>query len=107
MKAQDENRMMLEALMGASGAGTTGTQSQPAWQGKDVCKFFLIGFCPYEFFKNSKVDLGSCKENHMDAMRDAFLATDPAEREPYERKYRQALIGMADSMVRETEARIA
>ena len=28
----------------------------------------------------------SCKENHMDAMRDAFLATAPAEREPYERK---------------------
>ena len=26
---------------------------------RKVCKFFLIGFCPYEFFKNSKVDLGS------------------------------------------------
>ena len=25
---------------------------------RKVCKFFLIGFCPYEFFKNSKVDLG-------------------------------------------------
>ena len=58
----------------------------------------MIGFCPYEFFKNSKVDLGSCKDNHMDAMREAFLAAPPAEREPYERKYQQVTIGALSVM---------
>jgi hypothetical protein len=29
-----------------------------------VCKFFLVRFCPYQVFSNTKSDLGPCSKKH-------------------------------------------
>ena len=56
----------------------------------DVCKFNLIGFCPYDLFPNTRNDTGPCQQRHEDFLKDMF-EQDP-KREDYARKYEQDLI---------------
>ena len=56
----------------------------------DVCKFFLIGFCPHEFFINVKSDIGSCEKRHDQHFKIAF-ENDP-HKEDYQIKYEESLI---------------
>jgi hypothetical protein len=49
----DEQRKLLDSLMGIDrNKGKTAGDS-PRFTEKDVCKFFLCGLCPYETFMNT------------------------------------------------------
>ncbi len=38
----------------------------------DVCKYFLISFCPHDLFPNTKQDLGSCTKRHDEKFKKQF-----------------------------------
>jgi RNA-binding protein Luc7-like 2 len=38
----------------------------------DVCKYFLISFCPHDLFPNTKQDLGSCLKRHDEKFKKQF-----------------------------------
>jgi hypothetical protein len=38
----------------------------------DVCKYYLISFCPHELFPNTKQDLGSCMKRHDEHFKKSF-----------------------------------
>ena len=56
----DGIRQMLDELMGADRDKTDkekiGTNKH--FDDSDVCKFYLLDFCPHDLFPNTKSDLG-------------------------------------------------
>ena len=38
----------------------------------EVCRLYIVDFCPHELFTNTKADLGPCGKVHDDAMRKMF-----------------------------------
>jgi len=52
----------------------------------DICRNYLIGLCPHDLFKNTKMDLGACSAHHNEHLKEVFDADAEAER--YKRKWR-------------------
>ena len=54
----------------------------------DVCKHYLIGYCPYQLLANTKADLGNCdKKVHDEAIRKQFRMEGADYSEEYEREF--------------------
>jgi len=60
----DEQRKLLDALMGVNRNGTNPTAKNKRFTDSDVCKYFLCGLCPAELFTNTKADMGECGKLH-------------------------------------------
>jgi len=62
MQSQKE---LLDSLMGAHrNLDLDDTQQRITWRDPAVCKHFLMGFCPYQLFLDTKADLGLCEKTH-------------------------------------------
>ena len=70
----------------------------------DVCKFFLIGFCPHEFFINVKSNIGSCEKRHDQQFKIAF-ENDP-HKEDYQIKYEDALINFLEKKTADVDQKM-
>lgn len=46
----------------------------PRWQGDEICKKFLVKFCPNDLFHNTKSDRGTCLKKHDEKLKSAFEA---------------------------------
>lgn len=51
---------LLNELMGPKRNADFGDANEPDFDEPDVCKHFLVSFCPNEMFRNTKADLGPC-----------------------------------------------
>lgn len=60
MSATEQMAAMLNELMGPKRNADFGDDNEPDFDEPDVCKHFLVAFCPNEMFKNTKADLGFC-----------------------------------------------
>jgi len=69
-----------------------------------VCRYFLVGFCPYQQFLNTKSDLGACsKRYHDERMRERFQSeADSRMKETFEREFLQLL----DKLVSDLERKL-
>lgn len=101
-------KALLDSLMGPSRDKSKAEKKTDEWKGKDVCKRYLVGFCPNNhldnWFHNTKRDVGTCKKIHSDALKDQFLKSKDKEKyeEEYEMeflKYLEALNGEADAWI--------
>ena len=71
----------------------------------DVCKFFLIGFCPHELFTYVKSsNIGECRYRHDQQFKIGF-ESDP-NREYYQIKYEDSLISFLESITSELDMKI-
>ena len=71
----------------------------------DVCKFFLIGFCPHELFTYVKSsNIGECHYRHDQQFKISF-ESDP-NREYYQIKYEEDLISFLESITSELDIKI-
>ena len=71
----------------------------------DVCKFFLIGFCPHELFTYVKSsNIGECHYRHDQQFKINF-ESDP-NRENYQIKYEEDLISFLESITSELDIKI-
>lgn len=63
------------------------------WREEGCCKNFLVGFCPYLQFQNTKSDIGSCRSRgHDELVRDNFLSlASKEEKEAYEEDFYKLL----------------
>lgn len=72
---------------------------------QDVCKFFLIGFCPHELFTYVKSsNIGECRYRHDQQFKTSF-ESDP-NREFYQIKYEDSLISFLESITSELDIKI-
>ena len=68
----------------------------------DVCKFFLIGFCPHELFTYVKSsNIGECHYRHDLQFKISFESD--ANREYYQIKYEEDLISFLESITSELD----
>lgn len=67
----------------------------------EVCKFFLIGFCPHSLFRNTKSALKECKRRHDQHFKDEF-ERDP-DKEYYQKKYEDSLLDFLEELIREVD----
>ena len=71
----------------------------------DVCKFFLIGFCPHELFMHVKSsNIGECHYRHDQQFKISF-ENDP-NREYYQTKYEETLISFLESITSEVDLKM-
>lgn len=72
--ALQSQRAMLDALMGNErNELPNAPKSRIKWNDRDVCPYFLCGFCPHALFPSTKNDLGPCSyHHHEDYLRDAY-----------------------------------
>ena len=71
----------------------------------DVCKFFLIGFCPHELFIHVKSsNIGECHYRHDQQFKIAF-ENDP-NKEYYQTKYEESLISFLESITSEVDLKM-
>ena len=71
----------------------------------DVCKFFLIGFCPHELFTYVKSsNIGECHYRHDQQFKISF-ESDP-NKENYQIKYEEDLISFLESITSELDIKI-
>ena len=69
----------------------------------EVCKPYLVGFCPHLTFSNTKSDVGPCpRKVHEDSIREQFLAEGERYREDYEIEF----FGILHRMVQDLQRKI-
>lgn len=66
-----------------------------------VCKYYLVGFCPYLQFQNTKSDIGSCpKKYHEERLKDRFLEEGESHRAQYEHEFMDFLERLVNDLER-------
>eukprot|EP00928_Gymnodinium_smaydae_P009463 TRINITY_DN1354_c2_g1_i1.p1 TRINITY_DN1354_c2_g1~~TRINITY_DN1354_c2_g1_i1.p1 ORF type:complete len:454 (-),score=102.12 TRINITY_DN1354_c2_g1_i1:172-1533(-) len=101
----DDARALLNSLMGSDRDARPEQRRVRSFTDKDVCKRFLLGLCPNDLFKNTKMDLGACEKDHNEHLKDQFDAD--ANRDKYKRKWRRDLIAQCRRSLLDVDRRIA
>lgn len=55
---------MLDELMGSTRNANAGEKIEIDFTGPEICKDFLVAFCPHDLFRNTKNDIGYCSLKH-------------------------------------------
>ena len=72
--ASKEIAAMLDELMGRNrNSGPDDKVPDITWESPDVCRYYLVNFCPHDLFTNTKADLGACPKIHDDDMKRAYM----------------------------------
>ncbi|ETW28130.1 hypothetical protein PFFCH_04481 [Plasmodium falciparum FCH/4] len=53
----EEMRSLLDSLMGKD-RNETDSKKKYSFKDENVCKYYLIDFCPHDLFPNTKSDIG-------------------------------------------------
>eukprot|EP00392_Amoebophrya_sp_AT5.2_P017268 g17598.t1 len=114
----DDARALLDSLMGSSRNEGPASKTKEHYTDRNVCKFWLIDFCPHECFHTTVTGkaavnspLGECPKVHSDFIRQQFKndsVKGPKRRRIYERdllKYLKKLVYECDQK-RDREKRI-
>lgn len=102
MSARDQIALMLNELMGPSRNNDVPSHAL-RYQDTEVCKFFLVDFCPHELFVNTKADLGPCPKYHDENLRIAYQKSEDFEKLGYERTFYRFLCKMYDEIQRKID----
>jgi len=102
----DETRALLDALMGPNRNRKEAAPSgKPDFADRSVCKNFLVGFCPHDWFTTAKRQLRPCNKIHSEMMREQF------ERHPevgrYRAEYEEDFLSYLEVVARDCDAYIA
>ncbi|XP_022317212.2 luc7-like protein 3 [Crassostrea virginica] len=102
---------MLDELMGKDrNLAPTEKRDQVHWSDQDVCKHFLVNFCPHELFTNTRADLGPCTKVHDEALRKEYNKSSKMGKMGYEDdflRFLQGLISDVEKRIRRGHQRLA
>jgi len=112
----EDARELLDSLMGV-GRNTGAGEPKQKFSDRDVCKFYLCGFCPHECFQNTKKritensPLGPCTKYHSDLLVTQFEGSNRQDeyRVEYEEelfKVLARLIEQLDNKIKREQARL-
>jgi len=107
----DAQRALLDSLMGAQRNHDMDELERKSWKDSDVCKHFLVSFCPYDLFLGTKNDLGLCKKLHEEHLRQTYRSEAKSRtRAKYERRFLDFLDDLTSSLdqkIRRAEERLS
>ncbi|CAE7633494.1 LUC7L [Symbiodinium pilosum] len=92
---------MLDALMGPSRNQISKDSETPDFADEKVCKNFLVGFCPHDWFTSSRRKMPTCNKIHSEVLRDAFEAHPEVTR--YRRQFEEQFLKYLDKVTRECD----
>ncbi|XP_069957989.1 luc7-like protein 3 isoform X4 [Cherax quadricarinatus] len=74
-----------------------------SWDSPDVCRHFLVKFCPHDLFTNTKSDLGPCEKTiHDEDLKREFENSNSYRRTAFEDEF----VRYAESMLTDVDKRI-
>jgi len=105
----NDARALLDSLMGPS-RDKGGPATDDGWKDKNVCKRFLVGFCPNNnqdnwFHNTRRKDINVCMKIHSDRLREDFL--NHAEADKYRIEYEKDFLEFLEGLQREADAWIS
>lgn len=103
MSATEQMAQMLNELMGVKRNADIGDTDEPDFDEPDVCKNFLVAFCPNEMFRNTKADLGFCPKIHDPALRLKYRESSRFEKLGYEEEFLNKIRRLDDEVRRKIE----
>jgi len=75
-----------------------------SWKDSDVCKHFLVSFCPYLQFDDTRADMGGCNRKHEEYLRTTY------NREAKERtkaRYERRFLSFLRDLIEQLDRKIA
>lgn len=79
--AQDEARALLDSLMGPKRDTKKKDNEVPeTFKERNVCKRYLVGMCPNDWFKNTKREMDPCEKIHSDQLAEELRGHPDAKR---------------------------
>jgi len=102
----DLTRQLLDELMGKDRnlSLVEKNKKQEHYNDPDICKYFLVSFCPHDLFPNTKSDLGKCTRRH-DEKFQLMFQNDP-NRTQYEKRYIQETISIIENLLSGVDSKI-
>lgn len=104
----DDIRAQLDALMGQHRdvplSELDKYKVERKFSDKDICKYFLCGFCPHEEFRRTKNDCGDCPLVHNEGCKQQWVALDDRSKERY--GYEAELLSWFDRLLSDLRKRI-
>jgi hypothetical protein len=74
---------------------------QKHFDSPEVCKFYLLDFCPHDLFPNTRSDLGPCKKRHDQYFKQQF--NKDSNREGYQIKYEEMLMDFLEELIADVD----
>uniref|UniRef100_A0A6B2LFN0 Uncharacterized protein n=1 Tax=Arcella intermedia TaxID=1963864 RepID=A0A6B2LFN0_9EUKA len=99
-----EQRRLLDALMGLDRDGDTREGSMKHFTDRDVCKFYIAGLCPHDVFTNTRKEMGVCPNLHSDPLKIVYDTLDDEKKKEY--PYETDLATTLDEIIRECDRAI-
>lgn len=98
----DYARKMLDQLMGPN--RNEDFTNQFHFTDPMVCKNYLVDFCPYDLFTNTKSDMGACPQHHEERLRNDYRSLDEREKDRlgYDREFYESVKELVRDLDRRT-----
>ncbi len=102
----EQLRKTLDQLMGADRDLPLKERlaNKKNFDSSEVCKFFLIGFCPHDLFANTKNDLKECRKRHDVQFKEQFNKS--PDKEMYQIKYEELLMEFLQKLVNDVDEKM-
>ena len=95
---------MLDELMGRNRNYDPNDENakEIKWTDAEVCRYYLVQFCPHELFTNTKADLGPCNKIHDDDLKAKFQG----DSGPKKTQYVEDFLRFCQRMLQDLSTRI-
>merc|ERR1712106_121473 len=80
------------------------------WESPEVCRHFMVKFCPHDLFTNTKSDLGLCEKIHDEEIKKEFEKANSYRRAQFEDefvRYAESMLTDVDKRIRKGKQRLA
>lgn len=87
--ALQSQSQLLDELMGRMRNEIPNERSDacPQWAADDVCKYYLVAYCPHDLFINTRADIGACEKVHDDRLVEEYRSSRRFGRMGYEEEF--------------------
>eukprot|EP01056_Protomagalhaensia_sp_Gyna25_P002107 Protomagalhaensia_sp_Gyna_25__2106@NODE_2137_length_1264_cov_6_425306_g1765_i0_p1_GENE_NODE_2137_length_1264_cov_6_425306_g1765_i0NODE_2137_length_1264_cov_6_425306_g1765_i0_p1_ORF_typecomplete_len388_score49_66LUC7/PF03194_15/2_1e76FdhE/PF04216_12/0_001ZnC2H2_12/PF18112_1/0_043KMP11/PF03037_16/0_032AAA_23/PF13476_6/0_023AAA_23/PF13476_6/1_5e03DUF1811/PF08838_10/4_8e03DUF1811/PF08838_10/0_075LPP/PF04728_13/30LPP/PF04728_13/10Antiadapt_IraP/PF10796_9/2_2e02Antiadapt_IraP/PF10796_9/0_42SHE3/PF1707 len=102
----DEMRALLDTLLGTDRNALPEQRQnrQQRFNDSDVCRYFLVDFCPHDLFPNTRSDLGPCPKIHNDGLKEQYQSS--PDRESFAVEYEAEFISFLEKLIEQAEQKI-
>lgn len=103
----DAQRALLDELMGAARNLTDEQRKgykEITWDDKEVCRFYMVRFCPHDLFVNTRSDLGPCPKIHDQKLKESFEKS--PRHDAYVPKFEAELSQFCEKLVMDLDRRV-
>ena len=101
-----DNKALLDQLMGKDRNVPTRKGFTEQWKDPSMCKPYILDFCPYELFSNTKLYLGNCRQTHSDIVKQQYESSQDIEKPTLTRKYELNLLTQLERILDTVDTRI-